>query len=95
MEIILKNKFFSKKTKKILFCNKIATNSEKLNWTQIKNLIYSKEDNNYLKFYIEYLLKKKIKKNNQLKGRKNSKIYKIEFKNKNYAIVKKYPDRFK
>ncbi len=94
LEIILKNKFFSKKTKKILFCNKIETNSEKLNWTQIKNLIYSKEDKNYLRFYIEYLLKKKIKKINQLKGRKNSKIYKIEFKNKNYAIVKQYPDRF-
>ena len=93
LEIILKNKLLNKQTKKILFCNKNINELGKQNWTQINNSIYRKENNNYLKFYIEYLLKKKIKKINQLKGRKNSKIYKIEFKNKNYAIIKQYPDR--
>lgn len=94
LEIILKNKSLNKKTKKILFCNKNINGLGKQNWTQIKNSIYRKEDKNYIKFYTEYLLKKKITKIKQLKGRKNSKIYKIEFKNNNYAIIKKYPDRF-
>ena len=95
LEIILNHKLISKKTKKILFCENINNSVSKkgYNWLQIKDLIFDNNNKTNLKKYIEFITNKKVDKINQLKGRKNSKIFKIRLNEKKIVIVKQYPER--
>ena len=95
LEIILNHKLISKKTKKILFCENINNSVSKkgYNWLQIKDLIFDNNNKSNLKKYIEFITNKKVDKINQLKGRKNSKIFKIRLNEKKIVIVKQYPER--
>ena len=94
LEIIINHKLIRKKTKKILFCETInsSVNKKGHNWLQIKDLIFDKKNNSNLKKYIEFITDKKVDKINRLKGRKNSKIFKIRLNKKKIAIVKQYPE---
>ena len=95
--LILNNKNFSRKVKKILF-NKIENKKFSQNikqideWFKVKDFIFGYESIKQMKIFAEHISKKKVKKIKKIKGQRNSQIYKIIYKNGLTAALKKYPD---
>ena len=95
--LILNNKAFSKKIKKILFNKiknkKLPENIKQLHqWFKVKDLIFGVENIKQIKVFAEYISKKKISKVKRVEGQRNSQIYKIIYKSGLVGALKKYPD---
>ena len=95
LELILKNKKFSDKTKKILFNINEKKKLKNINhfdrWSNIRKSIYGNEKLKEIKIYAEFISKKKILQIQRIAGQKNSQLYKVFFKNGLVAALKNYP----
>ena len=96
LELILKNRKFSKETNKILFSRqvkkKLSKNIKQFNkWSNIRKCIFGPEGLKEIKTYAEFISKKKIFRVNKIKGQRNSQLYKIIYKDGLIAALKNYP----
>jgi len=91
---------FPDKPEKILFCqssdkNMSSDESRKLsvfnNWEDISDYILGQTSNENVKFFAQNILSSKINSIERISGQGNSRIYKIQTKERDY-VLKHYPD---
>ena len=92
---IFKDPDFPKHTKKIIFDihSECGSDNNPNSWWRINELLLSIINENDIAAYVESGLNKEVKAVNKIKGRKNSRVYKIEMDSGQEYAGKLYPDQ--
>ena len=95
LQEVLEDKIFPKKTTKIHFDIHSEKSSSGIfnSWEKISNEIFGEIEEEDITFYIENLSKKTVKKVDRIKGRSNSRVYKIELDTGQKLVGKLYPEK--
>ncbi len=92
---IFEEKNFPQKTTKILFdpVSESLMNDTFNSWWTINKYIFDQVKNSDISAYVEICIKDKVKLVSNVKGRKNSNIYKVNMNSGKEFVGKLYPDR--